>query len=550
MGTMQPGRDSTLGVDVRSMYMRQASGANEQTQPLGWAPDVASGQTPPTTPPTQGPARAGWAPTGAALWMAFVFGLGCALYWSLSGNVFSQFELVLETSSNGDQIRLAVALLNFIVDLAVPVAVMLVVWRGRGADRRNGGFVGAVVALVALALTPGALVYALTLTPSTAPFATTLLSWLAPGFPLQLFETPLFAILLLSPSVSILPLSAAYAWGATTRGQLKDSADRWLAPVRWVVVGLSATLGLMVYEFLRVFIFAFFYGESGKQALQQTYTLVGRIGYSQLLVLSIIGALVGGALGGIGVVFAGAGMGRTQVESARRPLRWGRLLALGAFLVALGVTTSLWLPGIFSMNAVTPSPLPEFALLGLAALVPTIIIIVASSVVFRRFGARSGWRVSGMAALSYAPLLLDVLLLALLHNLETTNILGQILDLLLSNAPVALMFGVGVTLTAVFGADDPARWRLRAAAIGALVGVGYALTYLALAVVQWKTPLGPCSGFGGCVLEGAFHLGVLTLLVTFGAEAFELALVGATVGGWLRARAPRAPAGLFTDIAG
>lgn len=542
METREPGWGTAPGARATRMDMGQPTNFNDQTQPMGWAPGAAPARTPPTTPPTQGLARAGWAPTGGALWMAFVFGLACALGWSLFSLELYQIAGSLIAATNSAASQPLVELLVIVLDLAIPIAVLWVAWRGRGM-RRPGGFVGAFVTLLALALAPGALLYALSLAAPASPLAAQLASLIVPNVPLAIFAgSPVFALEVLATSSLTLTFAAVYAWGG-----IAPSATRWLALVRWVVVGLSANLGAAVYGYTRYVILTYFYAEAGQAPLQQTLLkALEQFDLPRLLIYTVVGALLGGALIGGGDSSYDPASEGVRAALARRPLGWGRLIGLGALMFALGLLSSLWLPAMLVISAQAVTPPPDVAFVGLAALVPTIILVFALRAVFRQLGARAGWGALGLAALSYLPLLLEALVFVLARRVGANDVLG----LLISDAPVALAFGVGVALAAALGANDPIRWRRRATAIGALVGVGYAGVYVGLAVAARLTPPGPCSGFGGCVLEAAFQIGIPTFLIAYGAEGLGFALVGATVGGWLRARAPRAPAGRFTDIAG
>jgi len=538
MQTGEPGWGPTPNADARRDNRGRMTSSDDSTQPM--TPTRGPAQTPPMPPGAAAGAAASATPLGAALGMAFVFGLACALYWSFVSNAVTQLELFLMTNANSSAIQLIADTLIIVLALAIPVAVLSVAWRRRGA-RSAGGFVIALVGLLVVALGPGALLYALALAAPVAPVAAQLASAIEPGVPLQIFvASPVIALLILSVSTLTISYTAVNVWGGARISARSRGAARALALARWEIVGLSASLGAMVYSVVRLSILDYFYTRLEELAFpQMLLRIFQQLQAPQLLVFTVIGALIGGAL------IRGAASSPTaeQADSARRPLGGGRLIGLGALMVALGLASSLWLPGvlIISYDAVTGPP--DIAFLGVAALVPTLILIFALLAVFRRLGARAGWGVLSLAALSYAPLLFELLALGLAHRLGTNDMFA----LLLSGAPVALVFGVGVTLAAVFGAARAERWRLRAATIGALVGVGYALTYAVLAVSVLATPPGPCGGFGGCVLESAFRIGIPTTLIAYGAEGLGFALVGATVGGWLRASAPPAR---FVDIAG
>ncbi len=145
-----------------------------------------------------------------------------------------------------------------------------------------------------------------------------------------------------------------------------------------------------------------------------------------------------------------------------------------------------------------------------------------------------------------APLVLELCVFGLMRHLDDNDILAVIL----SDSPLVLMYGVGVGLSAVFGSADPIRWRGYATAIGALSGLGFALTYALVAIVNDTTLASSCSETAACGWLTAFQAPTLNVLGVYALEALALALVGALVGGWLRASAPPAPPARFVDIAG
>lgn len=501
---------------------------------------TVSGQAPPATPTPQPSASSPVAPLGAALWMAFVFGLSCATYWALVSNVLTVTLQLFVLSPRGDHPDLLFATLGFLLVIAAPVAVIVVAWRERRRTGWGGGLVLALLALAVVSFGPATLVIALALTPQTTSLASALATWIDPFAPLDLFRAmPPLVVFGMAASVGPLALASAYAWGAAPGGM----ALRWLAPLRWAAVGLSATLGYILVTFGLTLLRSFISYPQGQLALQQTVTVLNQqVSFSYLLALTLIASALGGALAWLGARAGGDGADKAPLVERRAPRRWGRIIGVGVLLVVLGMVSAAWLPVLAWFEAIFFYGESSAVIVVVVALAPMLILIWAY-LAMRRVGAASAWRTVGVAALGATPLLFGVLMSVFAGKLS----LATLAYLIYVGAQIGLVFGVGVTVGAIFGSAGPARWRGRASAIGALVGLGYALTMYALTnELAYGRTGAQCSGFVGCVLGMALVCSNESFIPTYGVYGLWLALAGGLVGGWLRARATAASAPVAT----
>jgi len=471
--------------------------------------------------------------------MAFLYGLACAIYWSLLEASFNQLESSLQRTSNFTvaQSRIAIYTL-YALQFALPVAMMVVAWRqGRdGGQRSAGRFVGALALLIGLCLTLAPLLNLLAAAPAIASPAMAFASALVAGYPTAGLLTPFYLLGLLFPQPYMLAISATYVWGASRSGGSAGGANRWRAVIRWLEVGASAAIGYELYAVAKLVIYEFITPLQIQSQLHSLLADSGILAIGVLVVASLLGAVIGGAFSGVRVrpdapePQATAAGRSAPLDSATRPGRMPVWLALA--LVLAGVFATLGLLANVVYGEVSSGSPPALAQLAAIALPPLLLTVVALIGVIRRLGARGSLGVLLLVALGYAPLLVETVEVVSARLPGGGDLTGLILDY----APMPLIFSLSVALVVFYGSRDPARWRRRAALMGALIGVGYAAVYLGLAIWARTTPLGPCYGLGGCYLQGAFRFIFTSVMETFAVTGFGLAMVGATVGGWLPAK--------------
>jgi len=429
---------------------------------------------------------------------------------------------------------------------ALPVGAVVAVWVGRRRRGTGGslwGMLGAVALMLVFGLLSPVVMSALTSLPIGA-VASTLLNVLFANFltpPYVIAATLRFIVMLPQPAF-LLALPAAYIWGGPSGAA--PAGRRWLAPGRWLLVGLGATLGEAIYGILTPNFSNIVVNIPGAApGLGSQIFIPQELLFVPLVALSVVAAVAGGALAGRIAPRVDAADGAASPAGPASGRRGARgAVASGVALAALGASAELGLIVVFFLLVASAMSLSVIMLLLVSAVPATLVVGGAAIVAFRRLGTRWGLLALGFAALPYIPLFVQCVGLFQV----VAPYAGDFA--LINDAPIVLNFGVAVLLAAVFGADDSATWRRHATRVGALVGLGGAVVLVGGAIVSSAASQYSCVEAVGC--GGGAHFVTptnLTFLV-YAIEAVVVALLGALVGGWLRVRAPRAPAKRLVDI--
>jgi len=502
------------------------------------APTLPTQPGPTSAPPDltrSAPVGLSWLPTGSALWMAFLYGVAGEVMWTLIGELFALLTITLQSRFNFGLPLYVTNLENvaFVFLVMIPPLSVLLVASGRalrGASAaQRGQAVGALLIALLMSLAFGAippyLLYLLAFQFHQPSLAQPFLSLLDPRLSIADLNQPTELVFELRQPAFLLALPAVCVWGRRTRTGM---AIRWLAPLRWLLVGLSAIVGYIVFELLVVLITDVFitfplteFGTNSPQPLQIFWGQLTSI--TPLVVIGCVAALVGGALSLL-IRRRGRPEAATGAPPADTQPQRGRLVWL---VGALGLLIALGAIGVGYL-ALTVTSLSFVAQILLPLLLPLLIMLVTLFFAFRLLGVGRSLASVGLMVCSLAPLPLVFITLT-----PTPGSSDQIA--LFDPALATSLFGVALGLGVVFGRNG-VRWRWRSAGVGALLGGGFLLPTVALAMLLHFTPPGACYGGEGCGLGILFaQFGIPALLFEQASEAVALALVGATLGGWLRA---------------
>lgn len=508
----------------------QFAGANAPTLPL--PPEPAN--APPATPTQNAPSGFGWLPSGGALWMAFLFGVACNVVWSLIGTLIFLLLYSLEGQFNFGlplSITNIISVAVFVLVLAPVVGVLAVAGgqtlRGAGAARRAQALVALVFTLllsVALGLFLPYLLPVFALQYDHPSPAQPGLALLASGLVPVGLGSQSFTILSLFQSAFLLALPAAYVWGRAAR---TGETSRWLALVRWMIVGLSALVGYLVLQVMSLLVEVYFL-KAPPQALLERLALI-----IPMFVLGCVAALVGGALAlpGRGITQPGAGADRQPVNATMLPQQTRRMRQfwlVGAIAVALGLLTSLGILGAFYLGVPGPSvPLPFVALILLPLVIPALSMLAALIFAVRRLGVFR-WLVAFVLMVCSLATSLVIIVSPFAPDSQNT------LNVLFDPATTTTVFGIALGLGIVFSRASTSGWRVRAASTGWWLGLGFAFPFAVLVVAFLIAPPGQCFA-GACGLPILYPISLIIILIEQLLEGLALALVGATLGGWLRA---------------